>query len=108
MCARFIGIAEEPYIDEARSRRIVPEMLIERLQVDSFVVPPPRPSWLLYRIMGYRAWELRSFNHLSSHIKGRPPPSNALQLPPSNLFQSVRGTIRAARAPAPTLTVSAV
>ncbi len=66
MCARFIGIAEEPYIDEARSRRIVPEMLIERLQVDSFVVPPPRPGWLLYRIMGYRAGELRSFNRLSS------------------------------------------
>ena len=42
MCARFIGIAEEPYIDEARSRRIVPEMLIERLQADSFVVPLPR------------------------------------------------------------------
>ncbi len=67
MCARFIGIAEEPYIDEARSRRIVPEMLIERLQADSFVVPPPRPDSLLDRILGYRACELRSFNHLSSN-----------------------------------------
>ena len=66
MCARFIGIAEEPYIDEARSRRIVPEMLIERLQVDSFVVPPPRPDSLLDRILGYRAWEFRSFNCLFS------------------------------------------
>ncbi len=42
MCARFVGIAEEPYVDEARSLRIVPELLIERSQVDSFVVPPAK------------------------------------------------------------------
>jgi hypothetical protein len=38
----------------------------ERVVVEIRLFPPPGPDLLLNRILGYRTWELRSFNYLSS------------------------------------------
>jgi hypothetical protein len=48
-----------------------------RVEVAQYL-PPHGVNSLLNRILGYRTWELRSFNHLSS-------PMNSVAVPPSYL-----------------------